>query len=170
MAERVVGLGLIGGGLMGRELASAAARWIHLHDLGVRPRLVHVCDVDTATLSWYERLADRPRLSADYRALLADPEVEAVYIAVPHHLHAELYVAALEAGKHLLGEKPFGIDREANAAIMESVGAHPELLVCCSSELPFFPGGQEVWQEIEGFFAGLSQLAKTVQTDQQEGT
>jgi predicted dehydrogenase len=148
VAERVVGLGLIGGGLMGRELASAAARWIHLADLGVRPRLVHVCDVEPTTLAWYERLADRPRLTRDWRAVLDDPAVEAVYIAVPHHLHAELYVAALEAGKHLLGEKPFGIDRAANDEIMRAVAASPGLLVRCSSEMPFFPGGQEVWRWI----------------------
>ena len=108
MAEREVRLGLIGGGLMGRELASTAARWVHLDELGVRPRLVHVCDVNPDTLAWYGRLADEPRLSGDWRAVLDDPEVEAVYIAVPHHLHAELYVAALEADKHLLGEKPSG--------------------------------------------------------------
>ena len=108
MAERIVNLGLIGGGLMGRELASAAARWVHLGDTGVRPRLVHVCDVSPAALAWYERLADAPRRSSDWRAVLDDPEVEAVYIAVPHNLHAELYLAALDAGKHLLGEKPFG--------------------------------------------------------------
>jgi predicted dehydrogenase len=148
VAERVVGLGLIGGGLMGRELASAAARWIHLEDLGVRPRLVHVCDPDPPTLAWYERLADRPRLTHDHGAVLNDAGVEAVYIAVPHHLHAELYTAALHAGKHLLGEKPFGIDLDANAAIMDAVAARPEQLVRCSSEFPFFPGGQEVWRWI----------------------
>ena len=60
VAERVVNVGLIGGGLMGRELASAAARWIHLDDLGVRPRLVHACDVQPQALAWYERLADPP--------------------------------------------------------------------------------------------------------------
>ncbi len=153
MAEHVVNLGLIGGGLMGRELASAAARWAHLDDLGVRPRLVHACDVQPQALSWYERLADPPRLSAETRAVLDDPNVEAVYIAVPHHLHAELYVAALEAGKHLMGEKPFGIDLEANEAIMAALAAQPELVVRCSSEMPFFPGGQEVWRWIaEGRF------------------
>jgi predicted dehydrogenase len=150
VAEREVGLGLIGGGLMGRELASAAARWVHLADLGVRPRLVHVCDVNPETLNWYERLAERPRATSDWRAVIDDPEVEAVYIAVPHNLHAELYVAALEAGKHLLGEKPFGIDRDANEAIMGAVATHGELLVRCSSEFPFFPGGQEVWRWIAG--------------------
>jgi predicted dehydrogenase len=146
MAERILNLGLIGGGLMGRELASAAARWVHLGDTGVRPRLVHVCDVSPAALAWYERLADAPRRSSDWRAVLDDPEVDAVYIAVPHNLHAELYQAALDAGKHLLGEKPFGIDLDANETIMHAIAAHPDLLVRCSSEMPFFPGGQEVWR------------------------
>jgi predicted dehydrogenase len=137
-------MGLIGGGLMGREFASAAARWVHLADLGVSPELVVVCDTDPAVLAWYERLDPRPRLVGDYREVLEDATVDAVYCAVPHHLHEEIYVAALRAGKHLLGEKPFGIDLAANDAIMAEVESHPELLVRCSSELPFYPGGQEV--------------------------
>jgi predicted dehydrogenase len=145
MAERVVRIGVVGGGLMGRELASAAARWLHLHEIGVRPEIVAVCDTNPDTLAWYERLAPRPRLSTDYRELLADPSVEAVYAAVPHRLHEEIYVSALEAGKHLLGEKPFGIDLEANQRINSAIAARPELLVRCSSELPFYPGGQAVF-------------------------
>ena len=144
MAERTVSLGVIGGGLMGRELASAVARWIHLENLGVTPRLVHVCDIEPQTLAWYERLADSPRLSSDPAALLADPEVEAVYIAVPHNLHAELYVEALEAGKHLLGEKPFGIDREANERIMARGGRPPRpggALLVGDAVLSRRPGG-----------------------------
>jgi predicted dehydrogenase len=146
VAERVVRFGIVGGGLMGREFASAAARWIHLADIGVRPRIVAVCDVNPDVLAWYERLEPRPRLLSDYRELLADDSVEAVYCAVPHHLHEELYTAILRAGKHLLAEKPFGIDLPANEAIMREVEAHPELLVRCSSEFPFFPGGQEVFR------------------------
>ena len=153
MSERVVSFGIVGGGLMGREFASAAARWLHLDDVGARPRIVHVCDANPEVLGFYERLEPRPRLSTEWEALLADPEVEAVYAAVPHHLHADLYPAVLAAGKHLLGEKPFGIDRDANAVIMEAVAAHPELLVRCSSEMPFFPGAQAVvrWLEEERY-------------------
>jgi predicted dehydrogenase len=95
-------------------------------------------------LAWYERLRPAPRLVSDWEELLADESVEAVYCAVPHHVHAELYVAVLEAGKHLLGEKPFGIDLAANTAINAAIAARPNLLVRCSSELPFYPGGQEV--------------------------
>src|SRR5438105_6996652 len=142
VAERVVRFGVIGGGLMGREFASAAARWVHLGDIGVRPALAVVCDTNPDVLAWYERLDPPPRLSADYRELLADERVEAVYCAVPHRLHEELYTAVLAAGKHLLGEKPFGVDLAANEAINRAI--QPGLLVRCSSELPFYPGGQEV--------------------------
>jgi predicted dehydrogenase len=148
VSERVVGVGIVGGGLMGREAASAAARWVHLADLGVRPAVVSVCDSNPDVLRWYERLEPCPALVADYRELLADERVEAVYCAVPHNLHEELYVACLRAGKHLLGEKPFGIDLAANDAIRAEIARSPELLVRCSSELPFYPGGQEVWRWI----------------------
>ena len=146
MADRVVRFGLIGAGLMGREFASTAARWVHLADIGVRPELAVVCDTSPDVLGWYERLDPAPRLVSDYRELLADGAVEAVYCAIPHNLHEEIYTAVLEAGKHLLREKPFGIDLAGNEAINRAIppGAH----VRCSSELPFYPGGQEVFRWI----------------------
>src|SRR5204862_6444854 len=93
MADRIVRFGIVGGGLMGRESASAAARWVHLADIGVRPEIAVVCDVNPDVLAWYERLAPRPRLVSDYDELLADDSVEAVYGPVPHNLHQELYTA-----------------------------------------------------------------------------
>jgi predicted dehydrogenase len=144
----VIRFGIIGGGLMGREFASAAARWVHLASSELTPQIVSVCDANARVLAWYERLNPPPELVSDYRDLLADDSIDAVYCAVPHHLHAEVYGAAIEAGKHLLGEKPFGIDLEANRAILSAVASRPDLLVRCSSELPFYPGGQRVWQWI----------------------
>jgi len=142
MADRVVRFGLIGAGLMGREFASAVARWVHLAEIGVRPELAVVCDTSPEALAWYTRLDPAPRLVSDYHELLADDVVDAVYCAVPHNLHEEIYTAVLGSGKHLLGEKPFGIDLAASEAIVRAIP--PDVLVCCSSELPFYPGGQEV--------------------------
>src|SRR5687767_1365587 len=128
MAEEI-GLGIVGAGLMGRELASAVARWAHLDDLGVRPRLVHVCDVQPEVLRWYERLDPRPALTTDHRELLADDRVRVVYCAVPHDLHQALYLDVLRAGRHLLAEKPFGIDLAAARAIAAEADARPGQLV-----------------------------------------
>ncbi|MEM6710653.1 MAG: Gfo/Idh/MocA family oxidoreductase [Pseudomonadota bacterium] len=142
---QLVKFGIIGCGLMGREFASTAARWLHLDNTKARPEIVAACDLNPALTDWFDtNVPTVSQVTDDYRALLANPDVEAVYCAVPHNLHAQMYRDILAAGKHLLGEKPFGIDASANATIQEAVGAHPEVLVRCSSEMPFYPGAQKV--------------------------
>lgn len=145
-----IGFGIIGCGLMGREFASAAARWAHLPEIDCAPQLVAVCDSNPRLLEWYTAHWPTVRqATGDYHALLANPEVEAVYCAVPHHLHQEIYCAAIEAGKHLMGEKPFGIDRAANEAILACLARHPNVFARCSSEFPFHPAVQRIGHLIE---------------------
>lgn len=130
---------------MGREFASAAGRWCHLGDLDFAPEIVAACDVDVSAAAWFERhVPTVEQTTRAYRELLANDDVEAVYCAIPHNLHRSCYVDAIEAGKHLLGEKPFGIDLEANAAINAAIAKRPDLLVRCSSEFPFFPGAYRI--------------------------
>jgi predicted dehydrogenase len=145
MQKRVINFGIIGCGLMGREFGSAVARWCHLLDQDVMPRIVGVCDSNPAMLSWFiENFESVQIVTQDYHDLLNSDAIEAIYCAVPHNLHERLYVDIIEAGKHLLGEKPFGVDMAANERIMAAVQAHPEALVRCSSEFPFYPGAQQL--------------------------
>lgn len=144
MTRRQIRFGIIGGGMMGREFASASARWCHLLDLEFVPRVVGLCDTNPTMFGWFQLNFPDIIVTTDYRDLLNRPDIEAIYCAIPHHLHAEVYQAVIEAGKHLLGEKPFGIDREANRSILESLTAHPGVMVRCSSEFPFFPGAQQI--------------------------
>jgi len=149
MQKRVINFGIIGCGLMGREFASATARWCHLLDQDVVPRIVGVCDTNPTMTAWFSEHFESIRIvTQDYHELLDSPMIDAIYCAVPHNLHEQLYVDSIEAGKHLLGEKPFGIDQQANVRIMAAVKAHPDILVRCSSEFPFFPGAQKMAQFI----------------------
>ena len=147
---KTIHFGIIGCGLMGREFASAAARWCHLTDIDVRPEIVAICDKNKAICDWYTgNFPAIKQVTDDYKALLANPAVEVVYIAVPHNLHQEMYCAAIEAGKHVMGEKPFGIDKPACDAIMASLNRHPDVMARCSSEFPFFPAMQKISELIE---------------------
>jgi predicted dehydrogenase len=153
VAEEVE-VGIIGGGLMGREVAAALTRWPALLDHPVRPRLTAVCDTNPAALQWFDRI-DTVRLKAtDHRDLMEDDRVEVLYIAVPHHLHEELYLDATSAGKDFLGEKPFGIDLPAGERIGEALRSRPELFARCSSEMPYFPGAQLAYETIRSGSVG----------------
>jgi predicted dehydrogenase/aryl-alcohol dehydrogenase-like predicted oxidoreductase len=64
-----------------------------------------------------------------YAALLADPEVQAVYIATPHPSHAEWAIKAAEAGKHILCEKPLGMNAAEASAIIDAAKLHDVFLM-----------------------------------------
>lgn len=141
--------GIIGCGLMGREFASAAARWCHLLEPSAKPEIVAICDKNSNLFDWYtENFASITMSTTDYLELLSNNEVDAIYCAVPHSLHQDIYIDIIRAGKHLLGEKPFGIDKSANEAILAEIAKHPDVLVRSSSEFPYYPGAQRVVQAI----------------------
>lgn len=145
MTRKIIRFGVIGCGLMGREFASSAARWLHLTKTKAKPEIVAVCDKAPELMDWFSDNVDTVLQKAtDYKDLLRNPDVDAIYCAVPHVLHAEIYPEILTAGKHLLGEKPFGMDPGQNRIIQNAIDKHPDLLVRCSSEMPYFPGAQKV--------------------------
>ena len=150
MSTKVIRFGIIGCGLMGREFASAAARWMHLPNMDVRPEIIAICDTSEKMFSWFtDNFASIKQSTTDYKELLANSEVDAVYCAVPHNFHQQFYCDIISAGKHLMGEKPFGIDKSANDAVLECIKAHPNIFVRCSSEFPFIPAMQRLCDMID---------------------
>jgi predicted dehydrogenase len=109
-----------------------------------------VTDTKPSCHDWFaESLPTVRQFATDYRELLANPDVDAVYVAVPHNVHATIYGDAIRAGKHLLGEKPWGIDLEANQGILRVLADHPGVFARCSSQFPYFPAVMRIIRMIE---------------------
>jgi predicted dehydrogenase len=101
------GWGLIGCGDIAAKRVAAALRDTP------RSELISVSRARAELLPAFAKEQRARRFHADWRELLRDAEVDAVYLATPVALHAEQAVAAAEAGKHVLCEKPMALDVEA---------------------------------------------------------
>jgi D-xylose 1-dehydrogenase (NADP+, D-xylono-1,5-lactone-forming) len=98
--------GILSTARINRRLIPAA----HASD---KAELVGVASRDQARAEEYALHWQIPRPYGSYEALLADDEIEAVYISLPNNLHVEWSIRALEAGKHVLCEKPMGKHADA---------------------------------------------------------
>lgn len=87
------------------------------------------------------------RWSTDYAAVLADPEVDVVYLPLPNHLHEEWVLACAAAGKHVLCEKPLGVDAASAQRMADAcAAAGVQLLEAYMS--PFHPRSAAVQQAV----------------------
>lgn len=104
MTSSKVRWGLIGCGDISRKRVAPALRDTHLCEL------VAVARARAELAESFAREFGAPRWYSDWRELPSDPDVDAVYVATPVHLHAEQTIAAAEAGKHVLCEKPMALN------------------------------------------------------------
>ena len=123
-----IGIGIVGGGYMGKAHAVAMSAVAAVFDTALRPSLEMICTTTPQGAAEKARQFGFARATADWRVLVADPRVEAVVIASPQETHRDIALAALAAGKHVFCEKPLGLglsdSREMLAAARRSGRVH----------------------------------------------
>lgn len=87
---------------------------------------------------------DLPKAYGSYEALLADPEIDAVYNPLPNHLHLPVTLQALQAGKHVLLEKPFTMNAAEAEKLHAAVQNHANLQVMEAFMYRFHPQWRQV--------------------------
>jgi predicted dehydrogenase len=84
-----------------------------------------------------------PKHYSSYEALLADPDIDAIYNPLPNNLHVEYTIMALVAGKHVLCEKPIGLDAKQAQVLADAAKQYPELKVMEAFMYRFHPQWQK---------------------------
>lgn len=90
-----------------------------------------------------------PNVHDSYEALLTDAEVDAIYNPLPNHLHVPLSVQAVEAGKHVLCEKPLGLNVADIQPLLRAAADHPRQVVMEAFMYRFHPQWRKVRELIE---------------------
>jgi predicted dehydrogenase len=93
-----------------------------------RAKIVAIAGLDTDRCESLSRKFDVPRIYRDYQDLLAQDDIDAVSVAVPNILHMPVALAAFEAGKHVLIEKPLARNAEEGVKMVEAAKQHNKLL------------------------------------------
>jgi len=101
-----LGVGMVGYAFMGRAHSQAWRTVDRVFDLPLRPRLAAICGRDQAAAAAAAGRLGWAAAETDWRALIARDDVQLIDIAAPGRLHAPIAIAALQAGKHVLCEKP----------------------------------------------------------------
>jgi myo-inositol 2-dehydrogenase/D-chiro-inositol 1-dehydrogenase len=132
-----VGIGVRGGQLLGQAL------------LQPNTRVTAICDIDPNARDRAQSVAkrDSPRSYTDYRAVLDLKDVDAIFVASPCYLHAEMAAACLDAGKYVYCEKPLGITPEQVDLVLKAARKSRTFLQI-GQQLRYYPAIREAMRQI----------------------
>jgi predicted dehydrogenase len=126
MGQKKPTIGIIGAGMIAEKHVKAFQKTGKVD-------IKWVARKDTAKLREFQDKYNIPNGTGDYKDILTDNEIDAVVITSPPKLHFEMFVDSIEAGKHVLLEKPAGMSMDEVNKMIAIKNKHPELIVCdCS--------------------------------------
>jgi predicted dehydrogenase/NADPH:quinone reductase-like Zn-dependent oxidoreductase len=113
-------------------------------------RLAYVADLNGAAAAHLARKFKIEKATSDYKQILADPAVNAIFIAVGHNLHAKFLIESIEAGKHVLVEKPLAMNVDEVNQIVKATRTRPDRQIMVGFNRRFSPHIKKLKQLLSG--------------------
>ena len=137
-----IGVAVIGAGFMGGVHSEALRR--------AGCDVVGVLGVDDAESTRFAAAVGVPRAYRSLQELLADPAAQSVHLATPNKLHFPMAKAVLEAGKHVLCEKPLAMTSAESAELVALAGSRPKQAAAVNYNVRFYPLNLEARERVRG--------------------
>jgi len=157
-----VRIGVVGLGRVGRRHA------INLARRTPGAQIVAACDPDAASLEWAQSTLGVHSLYTDYAALLAQRDVDAVWIATPLTEHAQQVMQALDAGKHVFCEKPLSIDVGDCIRVEQTAARHPRQKAMIGFVRRFDPSYRDAYDKVKAGLIGRPFIVRSQTADQHD--
>jgi predicted dehydrogenase len=122
-AKKVLNVGMIGYGFMARTHSNAYRKVGNFFDLEYQPVLKTVCGLVEAEAQAFAEKWGYESYTTDWRKVVADKDIDIIEICVPNNRHAEIAIAAAQAGKIVICEKPLALNSEEALRMTEAVEA-----------------------------------------------
>ena len=128
MADRKLRIALIGQGFMGRAHSNAYCQVKHFFNVPFELDRAVICGRDPVRLAETAAIWDWREIATDWRAVIERKDIDVVDVSVPNVLHAPIAIAAAEAGKIVLCEKPLAVSAEEGARMAAAVRNVPNMV------------------------------------------
>ena len=125
---REIGVGILGGGYMGKAHSVAMAAVGAVFDTKLRPRLEMICASSDESAERYRIAYGFKRATSDWRELVSDPKIDAIVIATPQAYHREIAEAAFANGLAVMCEKPMGTSVSDAEAMVKAAAGHVNMV------------------------------------------
>jgi myo-inositol 2-dehydrogenase/D-chiro-inositol 1-dehydrogenase len=152
-------IGIAGLGRLGRRHAQNLAQRVP------GAELVAACSPLAEELAWAKDALGVRNLHADYQALLAQDEVDAVFLVTPTPFHPEQIVAGLQAGKHVFCEKPLALELAECRRVEAEAARHPKLKVMIGYGRRFDPSYSDAYAKVRAGLIGTPFLVRSQNLD-----
>ncbi len=121
MAKKPLNIGMIGYGFMGRAHSNAYRKVTNFFDVEYQPVLKAACGRNTEAVNQFAETWGYESVETDWHKLIERKDIDAIDICVPNNLHKEIAMAAAEAGKMVLCEKPLAMNADEGQQMCEAI-------------------------------------------------